>query len=124
MVTSLLGPTLAEAQNLCRGRLSLKTVLIIFDQILTCLESLHKTSYTHGNINPNNIRVGVGKQGYIFSLAGLRHAKAFPQSQGSFIESTSPYTNINTHRGTAPSPSDNYESLAYAIIKVLRGSLP
>lgn len=124
LVTSLLGPSLAEVQNHCRGRLSLKTVLFIFDQILPCLESLHKRSYTHGNINTDNIRVGLGKQGCIFSLTGLSHAKAFPQPQGKCIGSTSPYASINAHRGTPPSPSDDYESLAYTILEVLRGSLP
>jgi serine/threonine protein kinase len=41
--------------------LSIKSILIIFDQILAYLEKIHKEFYIYGDINTENIYVGLGK---------------------------------------------------------------
>jgi RIO-like serine/threonine protein kinase len=54
----------------------------MFDQILAYLEKIYKGFYIHGDINTENIYVGLGKIGYQFGLIGFSHAKPYnlPQS--------------------------------------------
>jgi serine/threonine protein kinase len=128
MVTDLLGPTLEDLFQYCHNKFSLKTVLLLAVQILTRLEGLHKASYIHGKIAPSSFFMGLGKWGNQVSIADLSHAKRFavqgshtPNPQGKFVDVTSPYASLNTHRGMEQYPRDDLESLAYVMYYFCRG---
>merc|ERR1719491_1402399 len=62
MVMDLAGNNLSELQRLCDNHFSLKTVLMIADQVLHRLEDLHSRGIVHRAIKPENFVVGIGDQ--------------------------------------------------------------
>ena len=61
-VVSLLGPSIEDLFNLCGRRFSLKTTLMIFDQMIDRLNVLHSKGIAHGNITPSKIMMGLADQ--------------------------------------------------------------
>jgi serine/threonine protein kinase len=59
------------------GNISLKTTLMVMDQLLHRVENMHAAGYLHRDIKPENFLLGTGKQGntvYVtnFGLAAYR----------------------------------------------------
>ena len=64
IVFDLLGPTLYDLLYFCGDRFSLKTVLMLADQLLCRLKNFHSKGFIHRDIKPNNIMMGVGRRRY------------------------------------------------------------
>ena len=52
MVTDLLGNTLEECFEMCERQFSMKTILMIADQVISNIEYLHYKGYVHRDIKP------------------------------------------------------------------------
>ena len=66
-MTDNFGPSLDQLLKYCKGTFSLKTVLLIADQILDRIEWIHSKGLVYNNIDPTNFVVGLGeKQDKIF----------------------------------------------------------
>jgi casein kinase 1 len=133
MVIELLGKSIEDLFASCQRKFSLKTVLMLADQMISRLEYMHARCFIHRDIKPDNFMTGSGpKANEVFVIDfGLSKKYRDPKTQqhipfrdGKSLTGTARYSSINTHLGIEQSRRDDIEAIGYVLIYLLKGSLP
>ncbi|KAK5998641.1 Casein kinase 1-like protein 5 [Cladobotryum mycophilum] len=154
MVFDLLGPSLQDLFDRCGRRFSLKTTLMLADQLIERMEQIHAKNVVHRDLKPHNLLIGYGDKAHIV------HVVDFGMSKDSIIRKnshrdilerhgfygTTRYTSFSSHLEYVrlricpfllysfhtltildqqeQMPKDDLESIAYILIYFARGHLP
>uniref|UniRef100_A0A8C2SJK6 non-specific serine/threonine protein kinase n=1 Tax=Capra hircus TaxID=9925 RepID=A0A8C2SJK6_CAPHI len=114
MVMELLGPSLEDLFNFCSRKFSLKTVLLLADQMISRIEYIHSKNFIHRDVKPDNFLMGLGKKGNLVYIIDFGLAKKYrdarthqhiPYRENKNLTGTARYASINTHLGRRAKPS-------------------
>jgi len=132
MVMDLLGPSLKDLFYMCRQKFSVKTSLLLADQMIFRIEYLHSKGFVHRDIKPENFLVEGRRASVLYMIDfGLvkRYRSAKTQTHiayrdGKSLTGTARYASINAHIGIQQSRRDDVEAVGYVLIYFLQGGLP
>ncbi|KAJ6233566.1 casein kinase i-like protein [Anaeramoeba flamelloides] len=133
MIMDYLGPNLESLFKYCDRKFSLKTVLMIADQVLCLIEKVHSKSFVYRDIKPENFVIGRKNQKNQIFIIDFGLSKLYrnfwTQKLNKYrnnreLVGTVRYSSINTHLGIEQSRRDDLESIGYMLVYFLKGKLP
>lgn len=107
MVHNLLGPSLEDLFDYCGRKFSLKTVLLLADQLICRVRYIHSKSIMHRDIKPGNLLMGSGRKGNVVHTIDFGIATEFNGERSEEYEGdrrrrlggTSRYASLKNHWG-------------------------
>lgn len=131
LIMSLHGSSL-ETLHEKLGRFSLKTTVMLADQMLARLEYIHAAGYVHRDLKPDNFLVGKGAYAHRIFMIDFGLSSKYLTSEGAHREmtsgksflGTSRFASLRTHQGYSQSRRDDIEQLVYMMVYMYRGRLP
>ena len=133
LVIELLGVNLETFRSEAGGKISLKNVLNLGDQMIGIIQRLHKLGFIHRDIKPENFLFAQGTARDTLYLIdfGLSCSFIDPMtkqhirfSDNHQLVGTARYASVNTLFGYMQSRRDDLESIFYVMIYLFIGHLP
>ena len=134
LVMELLGKSLEDIKSILPSKkMTIPCICKLSYQMLQILEHIHKRSFIHRDVKPENFIMGLGPNNKFLYMIDFGFAKTYrdpttlahyPLKKNDGITGTARYASINTLRGFTQSRKDDLESLAYVIIYLSKGTLP
>lgn len=133
MIIEMLGPSLEDLYANCHRKFSLKTVLMIADQMISRIEYIHRNNYVHRDMKPDNFLMGLNDKSHHVYLIDFGLSKKFrdqktlhhaPYKENKNLTGTARYASIQSHLGIEQARRDDLESIGYLLIYFLKGTLP
>lgn len=126
-----MGESLSDLFYRCGRKFSLKTVLMLGQQLVSRLEAVHEAGIVHRDVKPGNFVMGRGEEaGTVFVIDfGLSNFWStnnghIPFNMESPFRGTHRYASVNSHRKFEQSRRDDLEAIAYVLIYFINGGLP
>lgn len=134
LVIEKLGKSIEDLLRVdCGGRLGLRTVLMIANRMLTCIEHLHIRGIVHRDLKPDNFMIGrEPSHNSVYLIDFGLSASYIDEETGEHVKmrkhrsltGTARYASINAMELCEHSRRDDLESLGYILVYLLKGSLP
>jgi len=133
MIMQILGMALEDHVQACKGKLTVKTTVLIASQVLQRIEYLHSKAFVHRDIKPENFMFGIkdkvhhvyiidfGLSKFYWDKARNAHCQL---KQKLSLTGTARYASINAHKGFEQSRRDDLEAIGHMFFYFLRGALP
>ena len=128
----VMGQNLWQLLKLCGGKFSLKTVLMLADQMLERIEFLHSKGLLHRDIKPDNFVIGRGENKRKIFLIDFGLSDFYQNEDGELVEwkeltymiGNLKFGSINCQFRHTPFQKDDLESVGFCLCYFLKGSLP
>ena len=133
LVIELLGNSIDNLFSNHKKSFSLKTVLMIGDQMLRLIQSFHLKNLIHRDIKPDNFLIGLNNNSNQLYLIDFGLSKFYcdpntkvhiKYTENHSLTGTARYASVNALSGKEQSRRDDLESIGYVLIYLLKGNLP
>lgn len=129
----ILGKSLEDLFVACNRKFSLKTVMMLADQMVTCMQCVHSRRFLYRDVKPENFLLGIGTKAKLVHIIDFGLSKPYwdaatethiPYREGTCRVGTARYTSIASHHGIEQGRRDDLESIGYVLVYFLTGRLP
>ncbi|CAF1321567.1 unnamed protein product [Rotaria sordida] len=135
MILEMLGPSIEDLYNYCHRRFTIKTVVLLGQQMLERICHIHRRAVIHRDIKPDNFTMGINSKCQNVYLIDFGLSKYYlnkkthqhiEYNDNKHFLGTIRYASLRTHAGIEQSRRDDLESFAYTLIYLARSnkSLP
>ena len=130
MVIDILGPSLEDLFNYCGRQFSLKTTLLLVTQLVERFRYIHKRTFVHRDIKPDNFLMGLKDKSHVAYIVDYGLAKRFydpkakthiPYRNDKSLTGTARYASIHAHLGEELSRRDDLEALGFVMLYFYKG---
>merc|ERR1712060_437171 len=133
-VIDLLGPSLEDLFSFCNRKFSLKTTLMLADQMINRMEYVHAKNFIHRDVKPQHFLIGLGKKANQVHIIDFGLSKKYrdPKTQvhipyrenktlmpGENLR----FKSVNVHLGREACRRDDLVAVGYMLVYFLHGSL-
>jgi serine/threonine protein kinase len=133
MVMEMLGKSLEDHVQACKGKMTVKTTVLIAEQVIQRTEFMHSKGFIHRDIKPENFMFGINAKVHHVYIIDFGLSKMYwdkfkqahnPMKQKLSLTGTARYASINAHKGFEQSRRDDLEAIGHMFLYFLRGALP